>query len=485
MISGFSQAGSISASRHIISTRRITGLVLVVWLVLGFGPRPTLAQKPQAIRGTFLDFTKDPFYNDDRESVRFTQDGLLILEGGRVKDLGRYADLKAKYGDLETVSYPDLLIVPGFIDCHVHYPQTRVVAAYGNQLLEWLTATVFPEEVKFKDPVYAREVASFFLDNMLRRGTTTVLSYTTTFPQSVDVFFEEASRRNMRVIAGLTGIDRRGFAPDGYIDTAESFYRDSKALYRKWHGKGRNLYAVTPRFAFGCTDEMLKRASELYRELPGVYVNTHLSENRSEVAGVKTRFPDAASYLDVYDRAGLVGPRCVFGHSIYLNPAEFRRITDSGAAIAFCPSSNMFLGSGLFRIGEAKSRETPVRVGVGSDVGGGDNFGMPAVLKDAYKVGMLQDDRLSAFKLLYLATRGSAEALYLEGRIGTFDPGQEADFVVLDPMATAELASRNRGPELRSLDEVAFKAFGLIMLADDRAVAATYVAGKKLYERKP
>jgi guanine deaminase len=480
----FRRGPASSCQRHCSTSRTITAL-LVAWFAANVVSGPCCAQEPEAIRGAFLDFTNDPFFNPVRQSVRFTPDGLLVLEDGKFKDFGRYSDLKEKYLHLAAVSYPDRLIVPGLVDCHIHYPQTRIVAAYGNQLLEWLTASVFPEEIKFKDAGYARDVASFFLDEMIRRGTTTVMSYTTTFPGSVDVFFEEATRRNMRVIAGLTGIDRNGFAPDAYLDTAESFYRDSKALYHKWHGKGRNLYAVTPRFAFGCSDEMLKRAGELYQELEGVYVNTHLSENRSEVAGVKTRFPDAANYLDVYDRAGLVGPRCVFGHSIYLNDSEFQRMSASGASIAFCPSSNLFLGSGLFKIAEAKSPRNPVRVGMGSDMGGGDNFGMLAVLKDAYKVGMLQGYSLSAFKLLYLATRGSAQALYLEEKVGTFDPGKEADFVVLDLMATPELASRNRSAAISSLDEVAFKTFGLIMLADTRAVAASYVAGKKLYERKP
>lgn len=481
----FYAARSISARPLQMPCRRVIIAVLISCSATIAGSRAGRAQEPHAVRSAFVDFVKDPIYSDEKQSIRFIQDGLLVVEDGKIKDFGRYDDLKTKYAGIDTVTYPDRLIVPGFIDCHVHYPQTRCVAAYGNQLLEWLTTSVFPEEIKFKDPKYAREVASFFLDNMLRRGTTTMLSFTTTFPETVDIFFEEASKRNMRVIAGLTGIDVKGFAPDDYVDTAETFYRDSKALYKKWHGNGRNLYAVTPRFAFGSTDEMLKLAGTLYKELPGVYMNTHLSENRSEIAGVKTRFPNAANYLDVYDRAGLVGPRSVFGHSIHLSESEFERMSASGAAIAFCPSSNMFLGSGLFKLAEAKSPRRPVRVGMGSDMGGGDNFGMLAVLKDAYKVGMLQDYKLSAFKLLSMATRGSAEALYLEDKLGTFDPGKEADFVVLDVMATPELASRNRSPELGSLDDVAYKTFGLFMLDADRGVAATYVAGKKLYERKP
>ena len=473
------------ATRAAHGLPRATVVVLLASLGLLAVSRQCQAKEPQAIRCAFLDFVKDPFYNSEEESVRFVRDGLLVVEDGKIKDFGRYDDLKAKYADIGTVSYPDRLAMPGFIDCHTHFPQTRVVAAYGNQLLEWLTTSIFPEELKFNDPAYAREVASFFLDEMLRRGTTTVLTYTTTFPGSVDVFFEEASKRNMRVIAGLTGIDRKGFAPDSYIDTADSFYRDSKALYHKWHGKGRNLYAVTPRFAYGCTDEMLKRVGELYKELPGVYMNTHLSENRSEIAGVKERFPEAANYLDVFGRVGVVGPRCVFGHSIHLGESEFKRLSDSGASIAFCPSSNMFLGSGLFKIAEAKSPKTPIRVGMGADIGAGDNFGILGTLKDAYKVGMLQDYRLSAFKSLYLGTRGSAEALYLDDKLGTFDPGKEADFVVIDLMATPTLAARNQSPQIGSLDELAYKTFGLIMLAEDRAIAATYVAGKKLYTRNP
>lgn len=458
--------------------------LLLVAVLIWLSGSMSQAGELQGIRGSFFDFVRDPFFAEEKESIRFIPDGLLIIEDGKIKVFGTYESMREKYGDLKITSHSGKLIMPGFIDCHIHYPQTRMVAAYGNQLLEWLNASVWPEEIKFRNKEYARQVASFFLDEMLRCGTTTVQSYTTTFPDSVDAFFEEASKRNMRVIAGLTGIDRKGQAPDDYRDTAESFYVNSKKLIQKWHGKERNLYAVTPRFAAGSTEQQLRRAGELRKQHPDVYVNTHLSENPSEIRLVAKLFPMCTDYLNVYERFGLVGPRCNFGHAVHLSDSEFERLSRAGASIAFCPSSNLFLGSGLFKIGKAKSSRTPVRVGLGTDVGGGNNFSQLLVLKDAYKVGMLQDYKISAFKGLYLATRGGADALYLEDKLGSFDPGKEADFVVFDVMATPELAFRNQSPEIRSLDDLAFKTFGLMMLGDSRAVCATYVAGKRLYEKK-
>jgi guanine deaminase len=250
-----------------------------IWvLTLSLIAAPTHAAETRAVRSAFLDFIGDPFYLEEKQSVRFVPDGLLIIEDGKIKDFGHFEELKKKYRDVETITYKNRLIMPGFIDCHVHYPQTRVVAAYGNQLLEWLTTSIFPEELKFSDSKYARKVASIFLEEMLSSGTTTVQSFATTSPVSVEVFFEEAEKRNMRVITGLTGIDRKGFAPDEYLDTAESFYQNSKKLCKKWHGRGRNLYAITPRFAFGSTDKQLELAGQLRKEIKGVYMNTHLSE---------------------------------------------------------------------------------------------------------------------------------------------------------------------------------------------------------------
>lgn len=465
-------------------TRIIRVFLMVAGLLtlLG-GPATADDSGPHGIRGAFLDFLKDPFYFSEEESVRFIADGLLVVQDGKIKDFGPYQDLAARYANLPITAYRDKLMMPGFIDTHVHYVQSRITGAFGKHKPEWLHDYIFPEEIRCRDPKYAREVARFYLDEMLRVGTTTMQTFTTPFPDSVDVFFEEASKRNMRVIAGLTGVDRPGEGPEGYADTASSFYENSKALYDRWHGKGRNLYAVSPRYAPGCTDELLARAGELYKNLPGVYLNTHIAEPISDSALVKKLFPDSTDYLNVFERHGLIGPRSTFGHAIWLSDSEFERVAKTGSGLSFCPSSNLFLGSGLFKIAKAKSTATPTRVSLGTDMAGGNYFSHLKVLNDAYKVCILQDYRLSAFKGFYLATRGGAEALYLDDKLGSFDPGKEADFVVWDLMATPELAARNRTAEIRSLGDLENKAFGLMVLGDDRAVTATYVAGKRLYER--
>lgn len=438
----------------------------------------------EGIRGSFLDFVKDPFYTkQDKEAARFIPDGLLVLEDGKIKDFGSYSALQGKYPSLNITTYSNRLIMPGFIDCHVHYPQTKVIAEYGNQLLDWLAKYIFPEELKFKNKAYAQQVAQIFLKDLLRNGTTTAQVFTTTSPHSVDAFFEATSGLNLRMISGLTGLDRKGEAPAGYLDTAQSFYDDSKNFIQKWHGKGRNLYAVTPRFAVGSTQEQLDLSGKLYKEFPGVYVNTHMSENNKEIAEVAKLFPKSKDYLNVYEQAGLVGPRFTAGHSVHLDQSEFERMSKADATIAFCPSSNLFLGSGLFKIQNAKSKETPIKVCMGTDMGGGNYFSILKVLSDAYKVGMLQDYKISSFKGLYLATLGGATALHLDDKLGNFNPGKEADFVVLDWMATPELASRNESPTAKNIDDLEDKVFGLMMLGDDRAIDKTYVMGKIVYSR--
>jgi len=451
-------------------------LSLFIYPILSF------ASDLSAIRGAFLDFVKDPFLYSEAESVRYQLDGLLVLQDGKIKDFGSYASLKTEYASVPLTVYPaDRLIMPGLIDTHIHYPQTRILGAFGNTLLDWLNVSVWPEEMKFSDKAYAQTVAGQFLDELLRNGTTTAQIFTTTYPASVDAIFEEASSRNMRVIAGLTGIDRPGQAPPGYLDTADSFYQDSRALIQKWQGRGRNLYAVTPRFAPGSTREQLKRASDLLKEFPGVWLNTHLAENQSEVALAQQLYPESSDYLNIYEQYHLVGPRFSGGHGIWLSESEFDRLHDAGAAISFCPSSNLFLGSGLFKIAQAKDPKRPVRVGIGSDMGGGNFFSLLNVLGDAYKVGMLQGYKIGAFRGFYLATRGAAEALYLDDRLGSFDPGKEADLVVFDLRSNPTLANRNGTSTAHSLDEIAYKAFGLITVGGTDSVAATYVAGKPLY----
>jgi guanine deaminase len=435
----------------------------------------------QAFRCSFLDFIEDPFYFPELESVRYISDGLLVLENGKVKELGDYNNLKDKYSGIPIVSYPGMLIMPGFIDTHIHFPQVEIIAAYGEQLLQWLNKYTFPTEGKFKDQAYAQKVASIFLDELLSNGTTTALVFAAVYPESVDAFFEEASRRNLRMIAGKVMMDRN--APDFLLDTAETSYQESKQLIQKWHKKGRLLYAVTPRFAITSTDEQLRLAGTLLEEFPDVYLHTHLSENVDEVAWVQELFPDCNGYLDTYDRAGLVGERSVFAHGIHLTDDEFNRLSEANCAIAFCPTSNLFLGSGLFNLEKAKCVEQPVKVGLGTDVGGGTSFSLLKTANEAYKVAQLRHQKLSPFQALFLATLGGARALSLQDKIGNFDVGKEADFIVLDLRATPLMVFRNPTSTAMSLEELAEKVFTLMILGDDRAIRATYIAGELAYEQ--
>jgi guanine deaminase len=374
---------------------------------------------------------------------------------------------------------PGYLILPGFIDAHVHYPQTEMIASYGTQLLEWLDTYTFPVEAKFQDAAYAREIASFFLDELLKHGTTTALVLTTIFPQSVTVLFEEAANRNMRLIAGQVLMSRN--APDFLINDPETAYAQTREQIQTWHGKGRSLYAITPRFAITSTDHELHLAGQLKAEFPDVYVHTHLSENLQEVAFTAELFPESRDYLNVYERFGLVGDRSIFAHCVQLDASSFQRLSQSGAAIAFCPTANLFLGSGLFNLAQATSREAPVKVALATDVGGGTSFSMLQVMGDAYKVTQMQGQSLSAFQAFYLATLGAARALSLEQYLGNFEPGKEADFIVLDTQATPLLKRRNPAAIAPGLEELATQLFPLMILGDDRAIKATYIAGKQMY----
>jgi len=436
-------------------------------------------QHTLVVRGCILDFVNDPFFVSDTEAVRFIPDGVLVIRQGQVAALGPYAELGSTLGGVPIVDYSGQLIMPGMIDTHIHYPQTGMMAAYGEQLLEWLNRYTFPTERKFKDPAYARSVADIFLDQLLSHGTTTALVFAAVFPESVDAFFEAAAARNLRMISGKVMMDRN--APDYLRDTAESSYAESKALIQKWHGRGRLLYAVTPRFAGTSTPAQLKLAARLLQEFPDIYLHTHLSENVNEVAWVQSLFPDSNGYLDVYDRAGLVGDRAIFAHGVQLTEAEFQRLSAAKAAISFCPTSNLFLGSGLFKIEQAKSTEHPVNVGLGTDVGAGTSFSLLQTANEAYKVAQLRGQRLSAFKALFLATLGGARALSLDHKLGNFDPGKEADFIVLNPRATPLMAFRNPPEAPNSLEALADRAFSLVILGDDRAVTATYVMGQLAY----
>ncbi|OYX85306.1 MAG: guanine deaminase [Azorhizobium sp. 32-67-21] len=459
------------------------------------------------ISGALFDFVDDPWKHVGREweAARFEPDGLLVIEDGIIKDRGPRVALEPRYPGLEITHIKDRLIVPGFIDGHIHVPQTRVLGAYGEQLLPWLQKWVFPEEVKYKDPDYAQEGTRRFFDALLASGTTTCQAFTTTHKVATETFFEEASRRNMRVIAGLTGIDRN--APDYYVDSAENFYRESAELIARWHRQGRNLYAITPRFAMGSSPEMMQRCEQLKKENPDCWVNTHISENPAEIRTLLSLHEDCSDYLGVYEKYGLVGPKFSGGHGVWLSNAEFSRMSQKGAAVVFCPCSNLFLGSGLFRLGRATDPSSRVKMSFGTDMGGGNRFSMLNVLEDAYKVGMcnntlldgsvnpaLQDvseaerNKLSAYRAFWSITLGGAEGLYIDDVIGNFEPGKEADFVALDwnggPPATAwhqSIALAGERPE--TMEEAANLLFGIMMVGDERAVDETWVMGQRLYKK--
>ncbi|AFY72419.1 guanine deaminase [Synechococcus sp. PCC 7502] len=434
----------------------------------------------KAVRGAFVDFVDDPFstsqLNSELQSVRYLQDGLLIIEDGKIIEFDTYSNLSDRYAQIPTEVHEGL-ILPGFIDLHVHYPQTEMIGAYGEQLLAWLDKYVFPTESKFRDVDYARQIASFFLDELLRNGTTSAVVLTTIFPASVDVLFEEAQRRNMRLIAGQVLMSRN--APEYLLNEPQKAYAENRELIQKWHGQDRLLYAITPRFAITSTDAELKLAAKLKEEYPDLYIHTHLSENLKEIEFTAALFPTSKDYLNVYEQFDLVGDRSIFAHCVHLDESAFERMSNSGAAIAYCPTSNLFLGSGLFKLHQAKSPEYQIKVGIGSDVGAGTSFSQLKSMGEAYKISQLQGQSLSAFKAFYLATLGGAKALSLDDKIGSFDRGKEADFVVLDVNATPLQALRNRATKGDfSLEAIASQLFGLMTLGDERSIKATYVAGK-------
>jgi guanine deaminase len=372
--------------------------------------------------------------------------------------------------------YAGCLIAPGFIDTHVHYVQTGMIASYGEQLLDWLNRYAFPAEMAFRDPVHAEAMARVFCDELLRNGTTTALVFCAVYPQSVDALFAEAERRGMRIIAGKVLMDRN--APEQLRDTAQQGYDDSKALIGRWHGLGRALYAITPRFAGTSTPAQLDAAGTLWREHPSVLMQTHIAENRREIEWTAELFPERKNYLDIYDHHGLIGKRAVLAHGVHLSEDEICRCHESGAAIAHCPTSNLFLGSGLFQISRFKDAKRPVEIGLGTDVGGGTSFSLLTTMGAAYEIAQFDRRALSAVQAFYLATLGGARALALEDRIGSIIPGREADLIVLDPKATPLLALRSERAE--SIED---QLFALMMLGDDRAVAATYLAGKLAHAR--
>ena len=426
----------------------------------------------QVYRASLFHLLGDP-EKDGADAVQAHDDGVLVVEDGHVAAAGAWDEIgpTLKGAAIEKL---DGILVPGFIDCHVHYPQVGMIASPGARLLEWLSNYTFPAEARFAHKDVSVTAARFFLDQMLAHGTTSALVFATVHKLSAETLFEEALARNMRIISGKVMMDRG--APPNLCDTAETGYMESRSLIRQWHGKGRLGYAVTPRFALTSTPDQLEMAGKLVAENPGVHMHTHLSENPEEVAAVRRAFPDCADYFAVYEKYGLAGSHSVFAHCLHLSEAEWARFGKSGSTVAFCPTSNLFLGSGLFDLAAAES--TGACVGLATDVGGGTSLSLLQTMNEAYKVCQLKRRPIDAFKLFYLATLGAARTLRLDGRIGNFAPGKEADFVLLDARNAPMLAHRLGGAK-----SWAEKLFAYAMLGDDRAVARTWVAGETAYRR--
>lgn len=435
--------------------------------------------KPLVLRGAYFTFTDDPFQVLYEEAYRYESDGAVVIRGGRIVDAGNADDVLATLTegyDLADYRGTDKLIMPGFVDCHVHYPQLQVLGAYGTQLLEWLNKYTFVAEQAFADEDYARKVASIFLKESLRVGTTTSAVFCTVHPQSVEAFFSEAEKLDMRMIAGKVCMDRH--APDALTDTAQSAYDDSKTLIEKWHNRGRALYAITPRFAPTSTVEQLAACGALRKEFSDVYVQSHLSENVDEIKWVQELFPEQKGYLDVYNHFGLIGERSIYGHCIHLTDDEWRHVHETGTTVVSCPTSNLFLGSGLFDFERAKLGKEPLKTGLSTDVGGGTSLSMLQTLNETYKVAQMRGFSLNAIRAYYLATLGGAESLGLGDTIGSIAPGREADLIVMDLKSTPLIDFRMS--HCKDIEEALFVQ---MTLADDRAIHATYVNGRLAHER--
>jgi guanine deaminase len=427
--------------------------------------------KQQAFRASILHFPEKTV--SPKDNFQYLEDAILVTHNGKIQFIGDYKRHINQYSNVDIHDYSGKLLLPGFIDSHLHFPQTEMLASFGEQLLDWLADYTFPVEAKFADYDYASRIAKVFLKQLYRHGTTTGMVYSSVHKQAADALFSEAKKHDMLLIAGKVCMDRH--CPDELQDTPQSAQQDSADLIESWHNNGRLKYAITPRFAPTSTHEQLQALGELAQQYPDVFIQTHLSENHQEIAWVKELFPERKNYLDVYDHYGLLRKGAVFGHGIHLEPTEWQRLQETQASIAFCPTSNLFLGSGLFDLAKAEQQKVPVMLA--TDVGGGTSFSMLKTMGEAYKICQLRGNQLDPMHGLYLMTQGAAMGLGLEDQIGNLNPGTDADFVIIDP-------------EFDELTELRFKhhrtpqdlLFALSMLADDRAITATYIAGKAVYQ---
>ncbi|WP_119393040.1 guanine deaminase [Taklimakanibacter lacteus] len=411
------------------------------------------------------------------ECLHVPNGAVVSGDDGRILWRGARQDLPEAYRAVPVDDFGDCLIMPGFIDAHIHFPQYRMLAAPGKDLLDWLTRFTFPEEARYGDAAYAAAAAEKFLDRLVSHGTTSAMVFSSVHKECASALFAAAARRQMTILTGKTMMDRD--VPASVCDSAEAGARESEALYRQWHGKGRLRYVVSPRFAVTSTEAQLKVSGELLKSLPDALMQTHLSESIGEVVRIRSLYPNDTDYTDVYDRFGLLSERSVFAHGIHLSERECQRLSETRSVVAHCPTSNLFLGSGLMSMAHLRQGSRPVRLAIGTDVGGGSSYSMLSTLRAAYEVQMLTGYKPSAFELFHLATRGNASVLRLDEEIGALDAGKWADIAVIDPKATPVLASRQELSE--TLED---RLFALAILGDDRAIRATYIAGKKMHERK-
>ena len=426
----------------------------------------------RVVRGAVLTYDGDPALVGAARAVRFHRRGAVAIgDDGRIAWRGPAGRLPARFRSLPVDDHGGALVLPGFIDAHIHFPQYRMLAAPGRDLLDWLNRFTFREEARYAAPGHARAAAERFLDRLVQHGTTSALVFSSVHAGAADALFAAAERRGLAVTSGKTMMDRN--APEAVRDDAESGARDSEALIGRWHRRGRLRCAITVRFAVTSTEAQLRAAGELAAAHPDCHVHSHLSETEAEIELVRRLFPSARDYTDVYDRFGLLGPRSVFAHGVHLSERECARLHDTGSVVVHCPTANTFLGSGLFDGTRLARPERAVRFGIGTDVGGGTSYSMLATLGEAYKVAMLTGRKPTAHDLFHLATRGNAMHLGLGEEIGTLDAGRWADLVVLDPEATPVLRDRHA-----LSDGIEDTLFALAILGDDRAVRATYVAGR-------
>ncbi|MEO1363668.1 MAG: guanine deaminase [Pseudomonadota bacterium] len=422
--------------------------------------------QPHRLRGHILTFSGNPFTDGWEDTVSVLENSAVLIEGGKITAVGTAAEAASA---TET-RHDGHLICPGFVDAHVHYPQTAMIASWGKRLIDWLKTYTFPEEMRFGDRDYAADIAARYLDLALDHGTTSMASYCTIHPASVDALFEAAQVRGMAVVAGKTCMDRN--APDGLRDTAQSAYDDSKALLARWHGQGRARYAITPRFAPTSTPAQLDAMGALWAEHPDVLMQTHLSEQVDELDWVKSLYPQARDYLNVYETHGLLGARGVYGHAIHLSARERDRLAEHGAGLAHCPTSNTFIGSGLFDLaGLAGAGQA---TGLATDTGGGSSFSMLRTMAAAYEIAQLRGTAVHPAALLWLATEGAAQVLHRADEIGRIAPGYAADLTVLDLASTPAIAQRHARAH-----DIWDAVFPTIMMGDDRAIADVWVGGQR------